>query len=36
VVIERGAGGTRISGLDGGRCAACEAELGIRTSIFKR
>jgi pyruvate formate lyase activating enzyme len=36
VVIERGAGGTRISGLDGGRCAACGAEMGIRASIFKR
>src|SRR5262249_38224357 len=36
LVIERGAAGTRASGLEGGRCAACETELGIRTSIFKR
>lgn len=35
-VIERGAGGTRLVGLEGGGCKACDADLGIRTSIFKR
>jgi pyruvate formate lyase activating enzyme len=36
LVIERGAGGARAIGLDGGRCAACGADLGVRASIFKR
>jgi pyruvate formate lyase activating enzyme len=35
-VIERGAKGTRIVGLDGGNCASCGTDLHIRTSIFKR
>jgi hypothetical protein len=36
VVIERGVDSGRIVGLEGGRCASCGAELGIRTSIFKK
>jgi pyruvate formate lyase activating enzyme len=36
IVIERGAGGVRVLGLDGGRCTACETDLGVRMSIFKR
>jgi pyruvate formate lyase activating enzyme len=36
VVITRAAAGVRVVGLDGGRCAACGADLGVRTSIFKR
>jgi pyruvate formate lyase activating enzyme len=35
VVIERGASGARAIGLEGGSCASCGAELGIRMSIFK-
>src|SRR6185436_10913659 len=35
VVITRAATGVRVAGLDGGRCAACGADLGVRTSIFK-
>jgi pyruvate formate lyase activating enzyme len=36
VAIERGASGTRATGLEGGRCAACGADVGVRASIFKR
>lgn len=35
VVIERGAGGTRIVGMEGGSCGVCGADLHMRTSIFK-
>lgn len=36
VVIERGVSAVRVAGIEGGRCAACGAELRIRMSIFKR
>ncbi|HEY3232076.1 MAG TPA: radical SAM protein [Roseiflexaceae bacterium] len=36
LVIERGTNGVRVVGLDGGSCAECGTNLGIRTSIFKR
>jgi len=36
IVIERGPGGGRVVLLEGGHCASCGTELGIRTSIFKR
>lgn len=35
-VIERSAGGVRVSGLEQGHCTNCGADLKIRTSIFKR
>ncbi|HEX9439927.1 MAG TPA: radical SAM protein [Roseiflexaceae bacterium] len=36
LVIERGTSGVRVAGLDGGSCAECGTDLGIRMSIFKR
>lgn len=35
-LIERGAKGARVVGLEGSRCQACGAETKMRTSIFKR
>ncbi|MFL5802691.1 MAG: radical SAM protein [Roseiflexaceae bacterium] len=36
MLIERGLSGSRVVGLESGRCASCGADLGIRMSIFKR
>lgn len=36
VVIERGSGITRITGVEDGRCRTCGSDLHLRTSIFKR
>jgi hypothetical protein len=36
MLIERGMSGSRVVGLESGRCASCNADLGIRMSIFKR
>ncbi len=36
VVIVRGHGATQLTGLDEDRCAACEAPLGVRGSLFRR
>lgn len=35
-VIMRGPGGVRVTGLEGGHCTTCGADLRIRMSIFKR
>lgn len=36
VVIERGSGMTRVTGVEDGRCRTCGTDLHLRTSIFKR
>jgi pyruvate formate lyase activating enzyme len=36
LVIERGTGSVRVTGLEGSTCAACGANLRVRMSIFKR